>query len=294
MKIVRPVQIALTSSNVADSSYPLWDSTTSYSVGDLVYLNDNHGEYQALTANTGINPLDNPTDWQWLGTTDRWRMFDQYLNTVTSNVGSIVVEIVPAYSNAIYLGNLYCNTVTIEVIDNATSTVIETYTQDMVEDVVDWQDYLYGSWINQKKSIVMYERTTLTTDVTFKVTLDAGTDMASCGIVVCGNSIDIGYTLFDLQASALDFSKVVTDTNTGVTFLEKGNYAKTINADIFTRTANADVVYRLLTEISGTPVVFVGGGEYETLSVFGFVQKFETAIKSSQETIIALQLQGLI
>jgi len=294
MKIVRPVAIALTSSNVSDSSYAVWDSAASYNVGDLVYLNDNHGEYQALTANSNVNPLDNPADWQWLGTTNRWRMFDQYLNTVTSNAGTIVVEIVPAYSNAIYLGNVTCNTVTIEVIDNQSLAVIETYTQDMVEDVIDWQDYFYGSWINQKKSIVMYERTTLTADVTFKVTLDAGVDTASCGIVVCGNSINIGYTLFDLQASALDYSKVITDTNTGATYLEKGNYAKTVNADIFTSTANVDVVYRVLTDISGTPVVFIGGGDYETLSVFGFVQKFETAIKGSKETIIALEIQGLI
>ena len=294
MKIVRPSQIALTSSSVDDSPYPLWDSATSYSVGDLVYLDTNHGEYQALTANTDINPLDNPADWQWLGTTNRWRMFDQYLNTVTSTTGSIVVEIVPAYSNAIYLANLYCNSVTIEVIDNATSSIIETSTHDMVDDVVDWFDYFYGSWNDRRKTTLLYERATLTADVTLRITIDGGVGEVQCGLVVCGNSTKIGATLFDLQASALDFSKVVTDTNTGVTFLEKGNYAKTINADIFARTSSVDVVYRVLTQISGTPVVFIGGGEYDTLSVFGFVQKFETAIKSSQETIIALEIQGLI
>jgi len=295
MKIVRPVSIALTSSNVADSSYPLWNAATSYNAGDIVYLDTNHGEYQALTANTGLNPIDNPTDWQWLGTTNRWRMFDQYFNTVTSNSATIVVEIVPQNANSIYLGNLSCDTVTIEIIDNTTLRVIETATYTMTSDPSDWQDYFYGNWIETKKTAVLYERTTLTANVTFRVTIDAGTNnTAECGIAICGNSIVVGNTLFDLQMSALDYSKVVTDTNTGATFLQKGNYAKTMNADVFTRTSKVDTLYKLLTDISATPVVFVGGDSFETLYVFGFLQKFETVLKSPVETMITLEIQGLI
>ena len=295
MKIVRPVQIALSSSNVADSAYPLWDAATSYSAGDIVYLETNHGEYEALTANTGLNPLDNPTDWKWLGTTNRWRMFDQYLNTVTSNSATIVVEVVPSNANAIYLGNLSCNTVTIEVTDNATASIIETATFNMTSDPTDWKDYFYGNWIDNKKTAVLYERTTLTADVTINATIDAGaSNTAACGIVVCGSSVIIGETLFDLQMSALDYSKVVTDSNTGATFLQKGNYAKTMNADIFTRTSKVDQAYKLLTDISATPIVFVGGDIFESLYVFGFLQKFETVLKGPVETMITLEIQGLI
>jgi hypothetical protein len=88
-----PGAIIITSSNVAVSLHADWDSVTVYSVGTKVYLPSNYGEYQALSGNTDKSPAlsINIYDAQKinrmlevLGTTNKFRMFDQFLNTQTS------------------------------------------------------------------------------------------------------------------------------------------------------------------------------------------------------------------
>lgn len=293
MKILRPGDFALISSNVPDSTYPVWDSAASYNSGDIVYVPDNHGEYQAITSNSGLYPPDNPADWQWLGTTNRWRMFDQYLNTATVNNGTISIEVSAYGSEGLFIGNIYGTTLNIDVVDNVSGSTIESETINLMTDPTDWEDYFYGDWIDEYKRSYFYERKTLTGDVTYKLTLDAGADDAKIGIFMVGKVDDIGATLYGVDMSALDYSKVITDANTGATYLEQGNYAKTMQADIFAYTSEVDVLYRKLTDIRGTPCVFVGG-KYETLTVYGFVKKFETVLKGPVETMITVDLQGLI
>ncbi|WP_281950280.1 hypothetical protein [Nitrosophilus kaiyonis] len=294
MKILKPGDFTLNSSNVLDSAYPVWDSATTYNTGDIVYVTENHGEYQSLTdSNTNKYPLDNPADWQWLGTTNRWRMFDQYLNTATTNNGTIEIEVSAYDVGGIYVGNIVGTNLTIEIKDNATGEVIESESVSLIPDPLDWEDYFFGSWIDNYKRNYFYERKTLTRDISIHLVLDNGSDDAQIGIFAIGQMDNIGATLYDIGASALDFSKVVTDTNTGATYLQQGNYVKTLQADIFAWTSGIDSVYRKLVEIRGLPVVFIGE-EYETLNVFGFIKKFETVIKGPKETLITLDIQGLI
>ncbi len=293
MKILKFGEFALINTNVPDSAYPLWDETASYVAGDVVYVEDNHGEYKAIADNSGTHPLDNPDKWTWLGTTNRWRMFDQYLNTATVNVGSIEIEISAYGAGGLFLGNILGTELYIEVIDAASGEIIESVQEVLIADPGDWEEYFFGTWIDEYKRSFFYERKTLTRDCIYKIRLTNGDSDAQIGIFAIGQTDKTGCTLWNVDVSALDFSTVVTDTNTGATFLQQGNYVKTMQVDIYANTSGIDVIYRKLTEIRGTPVVFIGG-VYDTLTVFGFVKKFETLLKGPRETIITIDLQGLI
>jgi len=298
MKIIEPADFALTSTNVADSQYPVWDASTSYSAGDNVYLTDNHGEYKALTNNSGKYPADNPADWQWLGTTNRWRMFDQYLNTVTENNGTIDFKITAYSTEAFYLANIEVTNLTIEVTNNKTGEIIESEDVNLMQDPIDWLDYFYGDWYIYNKGSFVYFRKTLVEDVTYHIIIDNKNDTAKAGIFVIGKLKDIGVSLTNANLSALDYSKVETDSNTGITFLQQGNYAKTLDLDVLTNTRGLDVVYRTLTGIRGKPMVFVADDRdsenLSSLAVFGYLKKFEAVLKTRRETLLTLNLQGLI
>lgn len=293
MKLMFPSNIVITSSNVTGSSYSAWSSATAYTIGQNVYLSSNYGEYEAITNNTNKPPNLNPTDWKFLGTANKYKMFDQFLNTQTSNTGTIEVEIVAYGSTGLYIGNIDATTVSIDVVNNDTLAVIETATYTMYRDVDDWLDYFYGDWLDEKNDSVMFERTTLTQNISYLLTIDNGASLAKCGIFFAGTIREIGKTKYGVSIGALDYSTVATDTSSGATYLSRGNYAKTLDVDIFTHTSSAKAVYNALTSARGLPIVFIGES-YEILNVYGYIQKHETLLNSPVETAITVQVIGLI
>lgn len=294
MKIVYPLaQTVLTSSNVLDSEFADWDIATAYTVGNIVYLPLSKGEYQALTANTGKQPDGSPTDWKFLGTTNKYKMFDQFLNTQTTNSSTIEIDMVAIGASTIYLGNLSATSVQISVVDNTTLSTIETYDTTLYRDVTDWLDYYFGDWIDNPDNLVTYERTTLTRDVSIIVTIDNGSNDAKCGIFFVGTTRNVGVTKYGVSIGALDYSTVATDTSSGATYLSRGNYAKTISLDLFINSSAVKTTYGFLTAARGLPIVVIGEG-YDLLTVYGYIQKFEQLINGPVETAVTVDIIGLI
>lgn len=290
MKIIKPNPYTLVTSNVADTLLAAWNVATAYAIGAQVSIASNHGEYQALTNNTGLDPRTNPTAWKFLGTTNRWKLFDQYLNTQTVNAGSITFTLTSYDAQAIFIGNIDADSVQIQIKENYSGTIIEDVTYSLIPDPIDWLAYLYGSWLDERKRNIIYERTTLTRDVSIIVTATATT--AKIGSFFTGYSNVIGATLWQFRASALDYSTVATDTQSGATFLQQGNYAKLLDATLFVNTLISDEIYSMLVAMRGIPIVFYDNPE--TTLVYGFIKTFDMNINGPAETRIDLKLQGLI
>ncbi|MDD5212346.1 MAG: hypothetical protein PHV62_08010 [Sulfuricurvum sp.] len=300
MKIIKPNTYTYVTGNVADTTYAAWNIATVYAANDYVSVSTNHGEYQAVSGNTGKDPrlainlydaTKNPTGcWTFLGTTNRWKMFDQYLNTQTVNPLSITATLTCYDAQAIFIGNIDADSVQIQIKENFGGTIIEDVTYSMIPDPIDWMAYLYGSWLDERKRNIIYERTTLTRDVTIIVTATATT--AKIGSFFAGYSNIIGATLWQFRASALDYSTVATDTQSGATFLQQGNYAKLLDATLFINTSISDEIYSMLVSLRGIPIVFYDNPE--TTLVYGFIKTFDMNISGPVETKIDLKLQGLI
>lgn len=300
MKILFPQEFTLTSSNVADSSFTTWDNTTAYAVGDTSYIPSNYGEYKCLVANTGKDPLthtynvtSNPNgEWLFLGTTNKYRMFDKYLNTQSIRNGKIIIELLAYGYKALFLGNLDASTVNITVVDNNTLEIIETFEKKLKRNITSWFDYFYGDWKDNKKNQFFYERTTATRNVSIIIEIDNGVNDAKCGIFCCGDIKKVGITKFGLNIGSLDYSTVATDTATGDTFLAEGNYAKTMDLDLFTKTENAMALDKILNDARGKVVVFVAGYSDDTV-IYGYKQKHSTLMNGKIETIITVNIIGL-
>jgi len=128
MRLARLSDISLIYSSVAGSTYAEWSSSTTYATGDTVKVTlasdgvterTPHEEYESLAdSNTGNYPPDNPDKWQLLGATNRWKMFDDYVNTQTEDTTDIVVEIDSSNTNIVGLFNLQGETVRLTNIVN--------------------------------------------------------------------------------------------------------------------------------------------------------------------------------
>lgn len=290
MKIINPNSFILVDSTVPDTTYAQWDINTSYAAGAYVSLSSNHGEYQALTSNVGKTPQLNPTDWKFLGTTNRWKMFDQFLNTQTSKESEFTTTVSSYDAKVIFLGNITADTVQIQIKDNALGSIIEDKTFSLINEPTDWLMYFYNDVTYVKRNII-YERTTLNRDVSIIITAKSST-VARVGIFIVGSIYSIGTTQWNFKLSSLDYSTVATDTASGATYLQKGNYAKLLDGQLFIKTIGSDAVYSVLVSAQGTPVVFYDQPEITLL--YGFIKTFDMTIVSPIETRVDIKLQGLI
>ena len=291
MKIIKPINTTLVSSTVADTAYAVWNSAMAYTVGQYVSFT-NHGEYQAITNNTNKSPDTNNLEWKFLGTTNRWKMFDQFLNTQTIKTTSMQYLLSAYDTQAIFIGNITnVINVRIEIIDNLTSAVIEDVTLSASREPEDWYEYFFGTLSGGKYRNLLYERTTLTRDVSVRATIN-GSGEVGIGTFIIGTRKDIGYLKYGFSLSSLDFSKVETDETSGATYLSKGNSVKMLTGTNFIPTTLADACYDDLIEIQGTPAVFYDG--MDSTRVYGFIKKFTMPIKGPIETLVEIEIQGLI
>ncbi len=304
MKVMIPGALTLLSTNIADTAYPQWVVGTNYAINTIVSSSgSSKGEFQAMSANIGKDPEDplniynattNPTGvWKFLGTQNKYKCFDQYLNTQATNTGTITMTVSAYGAHALFLGNIDAIDVTISVIDNSNSSIIEgPTTVGIITEPTTHEEYGYGDWIDETQGNITYQRTTLTRNISFVVTVNGGAGTAKLGIFAAGMMRDIGETLWGAELSALDYSTVSTDTSTGATFLSKGNTAKTLSPRLSANTSNIESYYRSLTKIQGQPVVFID--DFEVFSMFGYLQKFKQSVTDPTKFTTDIDAVGLI
>lgn len=305
MKVMIPGPVLLLSSNIPATSYPEWNIANNYMINAIISSSGvSKGEFQAVSANVGKSPEDglniynattNPTGcWKLLGTQNRWKCFDQYLNTQATNAGTITMTISAYGAHALYLGNIDAIDITISVIDNDTGLTIEGPTTiGVITEPTTHEEYGFGDWIDETQGNITYQRTTLTRNISFLITINAGSGTAMLGILAAGMMRDLGQTLWGEEISSIDYSTVAIDTATGNTYLSKGNSAKILNPTLISDTAQITAYYRSLDRVQGQPVVFIGEA-YEAFSAYGYLQKFRQTASNPQKTNTALNIVGLV
>ena len=121
-KLIDIDETRLISSTISESTLNEYDSGTSYSTGDKVkvsYESDSTTprrpieEYESLAdSNSGNYPPDNPDQWDYLGATNRWLMFDKYTNTQSEQTESMTIEVDNSNQNIVGLFRLQAKKVT--------------------------------------------------------------------------------------------------------------------------------------------------------------------------------------
>lgn len=302
-QIMIPGAVTLVSSNVAATAYSEWNSATSYAINALVASGTTRGEYKALVASTDKNPADpdnvydatnNPSGpWLFLGTQNRFAAFDQFFNTQTARSGTITMTVAAYGSHALFLGNIDAIDVTISVLDNDSGLTIEgPVTIGVITEPTTHEEYGYGDWIDETEGDITYQRTTLTRNISFVVTINGGAGTAKLGVFLAGPMRDVGSAQWGVELSSLFYGSVVTDTSSGVTYLSKGNSAKALSPRLQADTVDIKALYRTFDRVQGQPIVFID--DFEVLSTYCYVQKFKQSATNPTKFYTDVDLVGLI
>ncbi len=299
MRFIRPIEVTpakLISSNVAETDFAAWVSTATYALGTKVILN--HHIYQALVdVPAGITPgaevvdQDHPAKWQDLGATNRWRMFDEIVGTLTTNPGSVSVTIKPgAVVNSLALFNVQGESITVTMTDPVEG-VVYSNTISLIDTAVDnWYDWFFEE-IESRTSVVVLDMPAYGT-ANITVTIESS-GAAGVGALVLGKLTVIGTAVYGSGVGIDDYSRKERDVFGNIIVTERA-YSDTADFPVVVDTARVSKIKKMLTDIRAKPVVWVGEETYEATIIYGFFKSFDLVYSGPNVSDCQLSIEGLI
>lgn len=297
MRVTKPFNLTIDSTNVAASSYPTYSTGTTYNQGDKVSAtNADDGlvyEYESvLDSNTGQS-LSDEGWWLNLGPCNRDAMFDSRTSTVTTGSGDIVVTVSPgAFFDKVALLNVANSTgITISVYNGA--TLLYTETSSLTEDVASWFDYFFSP-LDVLDTKLISSREVFYGSAAVTVTI-AGTN-PSIGLLMVGRSTELGQTEYGASVGIEDYSTKETDL-WGRTFLLEREYADTADIKMVLPSGQVDYVKRTLANFRATPALYElnnDDSDYQALTIFGKYDDFSVSIDYHSTSYCTLRIVGLI
>ena len=287
------------SSTLAEADADAWSNVTTYAADALVM--HEHHVYKSLQAsNVGKVPgaTDSATWWSDQGPTNRWKMFDDKIGTVSttpSGTSSMSVELDFGRCSGLALFGLDATTLYSEVKDSA-GTLIWSETTDLTRDplIGSWLDYfvepILGRTAVVKTGLPIYGASTL------KVTVSKPSGTVGIGNMVIGRDRFLGLTKWKPTVRPIDYSRKSVDSF-GHTYLKPGNWAKKMDADLYVETTQVSKLLATVESLRGIPAVFIGDNRdvgLDALTVWGWVADAPIVIEYLRMSTVSIEINGLI
>lgn len=302
MQVIEPVEYTygmLVSSNVPEADFPVWTVPAVRAIGDQVIYN--HKIYKAMlamTATTDVNPetgVSASTKWLLVGATNRWKMFDDMVGTVTTNPVSIEVLLTPGTAvTSIALFNVEAATVTVTV-EDPTDGVVYTHVEAMYDpndEVFDWYTYFFAHFTNKSDFIISNLPPYPGANIRVVVTAGVGVN-AEVGSLALGDIEDIGVACYGSSIGIIDYTKKDTDEFGNFTTVERG-FSKFGDFDIDLDTDDISRVQKKLAKLRAIPCVWIGYDGYESTIIYGYYKDFTVTIDGPIESSYNLRIEGLV
>lgn len=297
MRVIKSVvttDTILTSSNIPENEYPAWVSGTSYTaLGKVIYQ---HKIYQRIVTGAGTTPPDlDQVNWLDDGYTNRYRMFDNTLSSVSSKMGGIELMLTPnQIVNGIALLNVNASTVRV-VMNDPVEGVVYDKTKELrsSSNVNDYFSYFFAPLLSENLETAIFLDLPSKPTATITVYVSSGLGLAEVGEVVYGVQSIVGRTNYGTAIGITSYSRKDTDEFGKVTVVKRKN-SKYADYDIDIDNNNLAIVQRLFSEIDSVPCVFIGNPDMEELVVYGFYKEFKATISFPTVSKCTLRVEGLI
>ena len=297
MRVIKSVvttDAILTSSNIPEDEHPVWVSGTSYTALDKVIYQ--HKIYQRIVTGAGTTTPDlDQANWLDSGYTNRYRMFDNIISSVSSRTGGIEFTLTPTQIvNGIALLNVNASTVRV-VMNDPIEGVVYDKTKELrsSSNVNDYFSYFFAPLLSENLETAIFLDLPSKPTATITVYVSSGAGLAEVGEVVYGVQSIVGRTNYGTAIGITSYSRKDTDEFGKVTVVKRKN-SKYADYDIDIDNNNLASVQRLFSEIDSVPCVFIGNPEMEELVVYGFYKEFKATISFPTVSKCTLRVEGLI
>lgn len=303
MRVTVPTTITdamLTSTNVTEDDYGVWDVSTDYAAEEYVIVTGTtHKIYRAVQASGPSTAVVDPTTdtdsshWLEVSATNRWKPFDGRTSVQCERADSIqyVFDSV-GLVDGVALHGLAATTVNLTIVADA----VEVYNEDI--DLAD-SSVVLTAYDYYFEPVTYRDRTEFTdvppyTDATLTLTISNTGLTAKVGQIVIGRKRTFGDAVFSPRLGLLDFSTKERDAFGNPYILER-EFAQTVEYKVSVLNANTGYVFRLLSGLRATGASWSAGDDTEQLglSIFGYLEDFDELISNPAVTELSLKVQEL-
>ena len=296
MKVIKSITTTdaiLTYSNITEDEYPTWLSGTSYNALDRVIYQ--HKIYERVITGAGTTPPNlDLVNWMFISATNKYRMFDNILYSVSSRVGGIHFTLTPnQVVESITLLNLNAYSVRVVVTDPSFGVVYDqTKLLTSVSDVVDYYTY-FSSPVVAKQNTALFTDLPISPTGTIDVYIESGSSLVSVGEVVYGVKKVIGRTNYGTAIGIKSYSRKEIDEFGNITVVKRKN-SKYCEYDIDIDNYMLSDIQRFFSDIDSVPCVFIGNETMDELIVYGFYSDFKATISYPTHSKCTLRVEGLV
>lgn len=273
-------------------TYGVYSSLATYAADDRVIDPTSHHEFRSVVGSNTGQALTDATKWQDMGLNNRWRLFDELVQTQTTNPDSIAMTLVmPGRADSVALLNTSAASVHVTMTD-ATDGVVYDRTFSMISDggVTDWYAWFFEP-IERLADLVLTDMLPYA-GATLGITLTDAAQTVGCGACVIGLSKDIGGTQYGATVGIQDYSVKSTNEFGDYVVVERA-YAKRGSFTVWVASGLVDRLASLLASYRATPIVYVGDGDYGATAIYGFYKDFGIDIAYPDVAACTLEIEGL-
>jgi hypothetical protein len=310
MKVIIPERVDtlnLVASNIPENDHPEWSATTTYARGAFVMSLVTKTIYRSLTdANIGNDPdleqaaladplVDDPDpiNWQVIGATNRWRMFDRKPSRRSVMPDKIDVSLqFGVFVGGIAGFNVRASYVEIEVeVDGEMAYEREIVMQD--DSVVgDWYAYFFAP-LSPLTEFVLTDVPPYA-DAIIHVRIFGAS--AEIGDLVIGEVRTLGEALFGpTDFNGLDFSYVQQDEFGDLTTVVR-EATRVSRFEVLVPSATLLGFDNLMRSLrGGQPAVWIGLEDPRRAAVnYGFYRDYRAIYNTVDVSLVSIQVQGIV
>lgn len=299
-KFIRPITITedvFVSSSIAEDDYYEWDAISTYPVGVRVIRLSTHKIYECLITNNNAIPEQNITGltpaWLEIGYTNKWKMFDPSVGSVSESSESFVFTLKPGKTiNSLALLNISATSIYIEFFDSE-NVVQSTATYSMFAgvDPLDWYSFFFSESSYRTDYVITSLNTIASGSI--RITVNNPGSIAKVGVCVIGNYYAIGGVKYGASFGITDYSVKTQDAFGNYLIMER-SYSKRMAVNIDCDNSIIDKLLVVLASYRVKPIVWIGADNlYTALIIYGFYKDFEVNIAYPKNSICSLKIEGL-
>lgn len=304
LNVIVPVAITdsiLFSSTAAENDYAAYNGATTYAIGTRVISATTHRIYESgQNGNQGKDPTNvvnrtgTPPWWIDVGPTNKWAMFDGYVNTATTVATPLTVVLRPGFVGALYLSGLIGEQIGITVKDAPGGTVVLTHSESLENSQPpDYWEYFFMPF-RQRDDLFLTDIPPYT-NMEITITISSASGNVACGFSTVGDIRPLGMTEFGAESAPKTFS-YIADDNYGNTKIKRRPSAKNMRLTAEVDPDNADFVEETVRLLQDVPVVCIGvnlATNYAGLRVVGLISG-ALVYKNARQCFLNLNVKGFI
>lgn len=311
MLITIPAKIKdanIVSSNVLEDDAAAWNPTTVYGLDDLIIVSsvDVHQVWRSVhgvtgtypSGNVGFNPsaeldLDNPVHWSYVGVTNKYRMFDNYLSSQSSRADNITFTVKDiGVVNTVGLLGCSAQTATLTGVDDTDGTFY-SQTIDLVSTagVDDWFPWFF--YPVRKNSFALFENIPPYLNSTFTITLASPYENVKLGHFAAGYGYYFGNIKYGANIQNKDYS-IKQQLPTGEYYFKEGMTSRIGNFEFDFENSQLDLLQNIAVDLRVTPTLIVAYADYESTLFWGLVQDMNTTLSYVSQSTCTFKLENLV